>query len=109
MNRPLRIAVKYCGGCNTAIERGELVSRLAEILSRQKPDWQLVLVSDEPWDVLLLVNGCAIGCIGKQFENEKRPILRVAGEWLQRKKLAEKSLPQAIYQALSGSEKLFLI
>lgn len=96
----MRIAVKYCGGCNPGIERGELVSQLTQIMARERPEWELVLLSQEPWDVLLIINGCPVGCGAKQFLAETRPVLTVSGERLQHKRISEKELPMVVFNKL---------
>jgi len=102
----MRIAVKYCGGCNPGIERGDLVFRLADILAIERPEWELVLMNDEPWDVLLIINGCPVGCSAKQFLAETRPVLIVAGESLQHKRMREEELPMAVFQKVMEYEVL---
>lgn len=96
----MRIAVKYCGGCNPEYERADLVSRLARIIGDNQPDWQLVSMQDEPYDLIIVVNGCAVGCVGKKFTVHNQPALIVAGERLQNHKVSEKDLPQALYRKL---------
>lgn len=56
----MRIAVIYCGGCNPEIEREALVKRLgAETGHHLFPLGR----ADLSPDLVLLVNGCARGCM----------------------------------------------
>ena len=52
-----RLAVKFCGGCNPVIERGELLEKVREGL----PVPQLVSWEEEP-DLVLIINGCPTAC-----------------------------------------------
>jgi hypothetical protein len=96
----MRIAIKYCGGCNPAIERGELAFRLAQAIRNEQLDWNLVSLQGQDFDYLVVINGCAVGCAGKQFEAEDKPVLIVAGESLQHKRIAEKDLPAEIIRKI---------
>ena len=95
-----KVAVKYCGGCNPAIERTDLVGRLALLLAEEEIDCKLVTLRESDYDAVLLINGCAVGCIQKQFRNETRPIILVAGESVQRGKVAEAELPAKLIEVL---------
>ncbi len=55
---PLRIGVKYCGGCNPNYDRGELVAKIENQLS------QIVLWVDpeEDPDLIIAVQGCPTAC-----------------------------------------------
>ena len=92
-NVAMRIAVKYCGGCNPSIDRANLVGKLAILLAETHPEWKLVTLNEDDFDVILLINGCPVGCVQKQFLNEARPVFLIAGESLQRERISEKDLP----------------
>ncbi len=102
----MRIAVKYCGGCNPSIDRANLVGRLAMLLAEANPDWKLVALNAGAYDALILINGCPVACVHKQFLEEKRPVLLIAGESLQRQRIPEKELPGALLAGLLRLEKL---
>ena len=95
-----KLAVKYCGGCNPSIDRTELVGKLAVLLAERDADWKLVTLKDNADDAVLLVNGCPVGCVQKQFLNETRPVILVAGESIQREKVAEAALPEKVAEIL---------
>ena len=95
-----KLAVKYCGGCNPSIDRTELVGKLAVLLAERDADWKLVTLKDNAYDAVLLVNGCPVGCVQKQFLNETRPVILVAGESIQREKVAEAALPEKVAEIL---------
>ena len=94
------LAVKYCGGCNPSIDRTELVGKLAVLLADRNADWKLVTLKDNAYDAVLLVNGCPVGCVQKQFLNETRPVILVAGESIQRERAVEAALPEKVAELL---------
>ena len=94
------LAVKYCGGCNPSIDRTELVGKLAVLLADRNADWKLVTLKDNAYDAIILVNGCPVGCVQKQFLNETRPVILVAGESIQRERAAEADLPEKVAEIL---------
>ena len=101
-----KLAVKYCGGCNPSIDRAELVGKVAVLLAERNADWKLVTLKESDYDAVLLVNGCPVGCVQKQFLNETRPVILVAGESIQREKAAEAALPEKVAELLlSMNEK----
>ena len=95
-----KLAVKYCGGCNPSIDRTELVGKLAVLLADRNADWKLVTLKDNAYDAIILVNGCPVGCVQKQFLNETRPVILVAGESIQREKATEATLPEKVAELL---------
>jgi hypothetical protein len=105
----MRIAVKYCGGCNPSIDRANLVAKLAMLLAEVQPTWELVSMNEGVYDAIILINGCPVGCVQKQFLSEQRPVFLIAGESLQREQIAEKSLPKALFAKIlrleSATEK----
>ena len=95
-----KLAVKYCGGCNPSIDRAELVGKVAVLLAERNADWKLVTMKEIDFDAVLLVNGCPVGCVQKQFLKETRPVILVAGESIQREKVAEAALPEKVAEIL---------
>jgi len=55
----IRIAIKYCGGCNPAFDRVEAVAHMLDRLAKIA---QVVPMDDESADVLVAVEGCATAC-----------------------------------------------
>ena len=57
----LRLAVKYCGGCNSVLERGEVARKIREELAGAR--W----VSWEgESDLLVVINGCPTACAERE-------------------------------------------
>jgi hypothetical protein len=89
MDNAMYIGVKYCGGCNPAIDRGALVFRLQRELAAIAPDVHLWSGSMGHYDAVLLINGCAVGCTEGQFREMEVPLFAVAGEFLDGEKIGE--------------------
>jgi len=96
----MKIAVKYCGGCNSFIDRAGVVAKLSVLLSGIHPEWELVTPGENDYDAIILINGCPVGCVEKQFLHEKRPVFLVAGESLQRERVSERELAKALLKKL---------
>ncbi|MFZ5642869.1 MAG: hypothetical protein ACOY46_04665 [Bacillota bacterium] len=59
-NRSIKVAVKYCGGCNPEIDRENIISRLT---AETGLDIYHFNESAERPDILIAVNGCPRGCL----------------------------------------------
>lgn len=58
MSDGMRIAIKYCGGCNPRYDRPKVVDRLKNDI----PYAQIVLAGDAPVDYVLVLCGCRSAC-----------------------------------------------
>jgi len=54
----VRIAVKYCGGCNPQVDRTGLVDCAKEGLKWKGLEVEFIADIDRTTDLILLVNGC---------------------------------------------------
>jgi hypothetical protein len=70
----MRIKIKYCGGCNTGINRKQLVDEIIKKLQTTNP---IQFTQDEE-DAGLVVCGCAAACVAVDRIGAKKLIL-VAG------------------------------
>jgi hypothetical protein len=52
-----RLAIKFCGGCNPLLERGQLAQKVRQGLSA--PQW---VSWEEESDLVLIINGCPTAC-----------------------------------------------
>jgi hypothetical protein len=52
-----RLAVKFCGGCNPVLERGELAQKIREGLPTS--EW---VSWEEGADLVLIIDGCPTAC-----------------------------------------------
>jgi hypothetical protein len=55
----LKVAIKYCGGCNPDYDRIALVGRIEERLNGKV---EFVSLEDEDIDLVLAVEGCKTAC-----------------------------------------------
>jgi hypothetical protein len=55
----MKIAIKYCGGCNPDFDRVALVKRIEERLNGKV---EFVSPEDEDIDLVLAVEGCKTAC-----------------------------------------------
>jgi len=53
----IRLAVKFCGGCNPSFDRGKVIQILRQNLAGVR--WVL---AEEEADFLVLINGCLSSC-----------------------------------------------
>jgi hypothetical protein len=62
-----RLAIKFCGGCNPVIERGQL----ARIIRRDLAEGVRWASAEEEVDLLLIINGCLTACADRPEVKEK--------------------------------------
>lgn len=73
---PPRLAIKFCGGCNPAYERGEV----ARIVKENLPEVKWVSADDEV-DLLIIINGCNSSCAQRsEIEEKGRFCLSIRGD-----------------------------
>ena len=71
-----RMAVKFCGGCNPAVERGSVAERIRKKLAGEV-SW---VSGDEEKDFLLMINGCLTACADRPEKRGKIPVVVICGE-----------------------------
>jgi hypothetical protein len=98
--RPFRIRVRYCGGCNPEIDRGLVVSRLKEIVEAY--GIEVVFGKDGEADWVLLVNGCPRACLEEEPGEGVQPqrCVSVEGLHLDHQSMQEDELPQALWEKI---------
>jgi len=62
-----RVAIKFCGGCNPTIDRGQLARSIRENLTGLV-HW---VPSEEEVDLLLIISGCLSACVDRPEVTEK--------------------------------------
>jgi len=72
-----KIGIKYCGGCNPAYERVEMIEKVQFRLGDQ---FLFHRHGDEEVEALILVSGCPRACAGKELIQEKNSCYSVTGE-----------------------------
>ncbi len=68
----IRVALKYCGGCNPRYDREQFVTRM-QAAGGDRIQW--VGFEHEEYPVLVIVNGCEKACV--QEEDFSRDGLRI--------------------------------
>ncbi len=85
----MRIGIKYCGGCNPYIDRSLLTRRLAEEL--RDHDCSLEFFQISGCDVVIVINGCAVGCAKVP---QGKIIAKICGAELNMRSVSEEDLPR---------------
>ncbi|MGN1414127.1 MAG: hypothetical protein ACI4WY_07770 [Anaerovoracaceae bacterium] len=65
----MKVAFRYCGGCNPRYDRGALVKRLTE----KHPEWDAEIAEEGTnYHLLVVVGGCSSCCAAwKQFTADR--------------------------------------
>lgn len=72
-----QLAIKYCGGCNPEVERGEIARILGQALGSEI-SWTL---PEEETELLILIQGCATACADRPEVTQKaKALLCVEGK-----------------------------
>ncbi|HBQ85708.1 MAG TPA: hypothetical protein DER33_08875 [Syntrophomonas sp.] len=72
----MKIRLKYCGGCNTVINREKLAD---EVLNYLKTKDKVEITRDEA-DVALIICGCPVGCVDiADIKNHTGKLIMVSG------------------------------
>ena len=73
----IRMAIKYCGGCNPAYDR---VAAVAELLTRLTDVVAVVPLDDQRADLLVAVEGCPTACADLSGFKGKRVVVLTSRE-----------------------------
>lgn len=97
--RPLKLRVKYCGGCNPDIDRTALVARVLEAVAASG---LVVQCTDDDADVILLVNGCPRACLehDDRCPAQGTPRISVQGAQVDHEPAAEACLHEIIVERI---------
>lgn len=66
--RKIRIALKYCGGCDPAFDRVKYWQRINNVAAGMI-EW--VRIEEPPFEAVLLINGCNTACKERDMEHER--------------------------------------
>ena len=98
--RKARIALKYCGSCNPLVDLTR-VARHVTRMADKRGEFELVPVSGEKIDIVVILCGCHRACGNKEEVRARaKQSLVIAGESLEGRPVPEKCLPVATEQAL---------
>lgn len=70
------ICIQFCGGCNPAIDRGELAAALQASLADQ--GHELIFNRPQEAELIIYLSGCDADC-ARRYNEADRPSVRVAG------------------------------
>lgn len=74
---PLKIGIRYCGGCNPGIDREEITKGILRRLAMAGIDYRILYDGDEEYpDFWLTISGCERDCTGRK---DSLPEVVVAG------------------------------
>lgn len=78
INRPFKIAVKFCGNCNPQISGGEILKEIKIKVASILPTAEFVSWESADADVLLVISGCLVDCAARPQSRSQEIV--VAGE-----------------------------
>jgi hypothetical protein len=90
----LKVAIKFCGGCNPAYDRVDMFERIRETAADQI-EW--LRFDDEGWETVLLICGCLKACPADELPPIPRLIL-VKDNELSSKQVVARLLPKSGHQ-----------
>ena len=98
--RQAKVALKYCGSCNPRVDLRRIANHLAR-LADQQGDFQLVPLSEDDIDVVVILCGCPRACGNKEEVRARgKTSFFTAGESINRRAVPETELPATIEQEL---------
>lgn len=96
-----RVALKYCGSCNPDVDLTRIARHLTKIAG-ERGDFELVSLSQENIDVVVILCGCLRACGDKEEVRARaKRCLVIAGESLNGTTISETHLPAAVEQELA--------
>jgi len=99
-SRLAKVALKYCGSCNPRVDLRRIARHLAEVAER-RGDFQLVPLSEENIDVVVILCGCPRACGNKEeVKARAKRSLVTAGESINRQPVPESDLPLIVEREL---------
>jgi hypothetical protein len=99
-SRKVKVALKYCGSCNPRVDLSRIARHLAKV-AEERGDFQLVPLSENDIDVVVILCGCPRACGNKEEVRARaKRSLFTAGESVNRQAVPETQLPMAVEQEL---------
>jgi sulfite reductase beta subunit-like hemoprotein len=99
-SRQYKVALKYCGSCNPCVDLRRIARHLAQV-AEERGDFQLVPLSENDIDVVVILCGCPRACGNKEEVKAlaKRSLV-TAGESVNRRAVPESELPAVVEREL---------
>ncbi|MCJ7655039.1 MAG: hypothetical protein MUO97_07040 [Dehalococcoidia bacterium] len=99
-SRQVKVALKYCGSCNPRVDLSRIARHLAKV-AEERGDFQIVPLSENDIDVVVILCGCPRACGNKEEVRARaKRSLFTAGESVNRQAVPEIQLPMAVEQEL---------
>ena len=92
----MKVGIKYCGGCNPAIDRKRLVK---QVMQKMPGNLVYEYFDFTDCDVVLVVNGCSLACAGVPSEKN---VIVVAGSTIDGWDYPEGMLADKVIEKLSA-------
>jgi hypothetical protein len=94
--RKIKVALKYCGSCNPNVDLTSIARHLAKV-AEAHGDFQLVPLSEDTIDVVVILYGCPRACGNKaEVRARANQILLTAGESINGRPVTEAQLPSNV-------------
>jgi dissimilatory sulfite reductase (desulfoviridin) alpha/beta subunit len=99
-----KVKVKFCGGCNPHIDRGEVYRRIGEHMEGEG----VVLTTNEDADasLLLVIEGCPTGCTSLDHDSGDLSVIRIAGESVNAERVEESDLADEAVKTIKSHLQL---
>jgi len=100
--RPIKIHLKYCGGCNPEIDRRGIVKRLEKIFISNDLNVEFDFNSGGNADLRILINGCPHACLKQDVPSSAKmiPCLSIQGANVDYRSVPEKEIPEIIWERI---------
>lgn len=100
--RPIKIHLKYCGGCNPEIDRRGIVKRLEKIFISNDLNVEFDFNSGGNADLRILINGCPHACLEEDVLDSAKmtPCLSIQGAMIDYRPVPEEELPHLILERI---------
>jgi hypothetical protein len=99
-SRQVKVALKYCGSCNPRVDLRRIARHLAKV-AEERGGFQLVPLSENDIDVVVILCGCPRACGNKaEVRARAKQSLFTAGESVNRRAVPESQLPTEVEQEL---------
>ena len=98
-HEPVKILIKYCGGCNPTIDRVNLVKLL---LAKLKGAVKIASSENDVADIVLFVCGCPTSCIIKSGFTGTGNMIVVSGAGVDYVPMDEVKIPDFLSQKIKN-------
>ncbi len=103
--RPIKLRIKYCGGCNPLINRKKLVDEVLNCLKVSTP----VEITQKHADIALVVCGCSVACVDlAKIRNHAEYVILVAGNYINHYQVSSDQMATIICQLINEREEVKL-